>query len=98
MAETDPVSFLGRRCPRGFLLRTLILQPRDAIDYRPADWIDTLLVVERGELEVECAGGTRAVFAAGAIVLLDRLDLRRLRSSGSTPLVLSALSRSRRPR
>jgi hypothetical protein len=95
MKDADRVSFLGAQCPSGFQLRTLTLQPRDAMDYVRADWVDTLVVVEAGELELECRSGARACFAEGAILVLFRLGPRRLRNPGGTPLVLSALSRSR---
>jgi hypothetical protein len=95
MGGPDRVSFVGGRCPPSFLLRSLILQPRDTIDYQPPDWVDTLVVVERGELEIECRSGARARFREGAIVVFAGLTLRRLRNSSSRPLVLSALSRRR---
>jgi hypothetical protein len=94
MADAERLSFLGVRCPEGFRLRTVTLQPGDALDYRPADWVDTLVVVERGELELECRSGTCARFADGAILVLSGLALRRLRNCGSGPLVLSALART----
>jgi hypothetical protein len=95
MDSPDRVSFVGARCPASLLLRTLILQPRDTIDYQRADWVDTLVVVERGELEIECRSGARAHFHEGALVVFAGLTLRRLRNSSSKPLVLSALSRRR---
>ena len=95
MADAERISFLGKQCPNGFRLRTLTLQPRDAIDYVPTDWVDTVVVVERGELELECRSGTRGCFGEGAILSLSELGLRRLRNIGGTPLVLSALSRER---
>ena len=94
MDGPDRISFLGSRCPRNFRLRTLTLQPRDAIDYRGADWADALVVVERGELEIECHSGARARFPEGAILIFAGLALRRLLCAGSRPLVLSALSRN----
>lgn len=93
MDGADPVSFLGAQCPASFRLCTLTLLPNDAIDYRPADWADALVVVERGELEIECRAGTRARFGAGAVVMFAGLSLRRLRNASTGPLVLSALSR-----
>lgn len=95
MDDPERISFLGTPCPKTFRLRTVILQPHDGLDYRPADWLDTLVLVERGELEVECSSGTCASFGAGAALVLSGLELRRLRNPGSTPLVLSALSRER---
>jgi hypothetical protein len=91
----DRISLLGARRPKRFRLRTLILQPLDAIDYHPADWLGTFVVVERGELEVECRRGGRARFREGAVLVFAGLALQRLRNASRLPLVLSALSRIR---
>jgi hypothetical protein len=95
MDGADRLSFLGARYPRNFRLRTVILQPLDAIDCQQTDWADTLVVVEQGDLEIECRSGARACFPEGAIVVFAGLALRRLRNSSSRPLVLTALSRIR---
>jgi hypothetical protein len=95
MNEPDRISFLGRQCPENFRLSRVILQPRETLECRAADWADALIVVERGELEVELRSGTRAWFGEGAILVLAGLSVRRLRNSGRVPLVLSALSRDR---
>ncbi len=78
---------------------TVVLQPGDAVDYLAADWADTLLVVGSGELELECRSGQRACFAAGAVLTIATLPVRRLRNPRREPLVLHALTRgeSRRP-
>jgi hypothetical protein len=72
---------------------TVILQPGDGLDYLAADWADTLVVVKRGELELECRSGRRARFAAGAVLTMVGLPVRRLRNPGPGPLVLSAVRR-----
>jgi hypothetical protein len=95
MDGPERISFLGSRCPKDFRLRTLALQPRAAIVYQPADWADTLVVVERGELEIESRTGARARFGEGAILAFTGLALRRLRNPAGRPLVLSMLSRIR---
>jgi|tagenome__1003787_1003787.scaffolds.fasta_scaffold19261437_2 hypothetical protein len=86
-------SSLGDRHHLGHRVRTLILEPGDAVDARPADWADVLVVVERGRLQVECDSGARAVFEPGAVLVLTRLELRCLRSVGTTALVVTAVSR-----
>jgi hypothetical protein len=93
MDGPDRIPFPGARCPKDFRLRMLTLQPRSVIDYQPADWADTLVVVERGQLEVESRTGARARFGEGAILAFAGLTLRRLRNPSSRPLVLSLLSR-----
>jgi len=93
--DGEVVSFLGRGCPPNVRRRTVVVSPGEALEVRRADWIDTLVVVELGELDVECHDGTRARFGAGAILALDTPEPRRLRAATDTPLVLSALSRRR---
>lgn len=95
MEDPGRISFLGARCPKGFRLDILTLRARDAIGCQSADWADTLVVVEHGQLEVECRGGARARFDEGAILSFTRVELLQLRNPGSGPLVLSALSRLR---
>ncbi|MDR7170008.1 mannose-6-phosphate isomerase-like protein (cupin superfamily) [Nocardia kruczakiae] len=72
---------------------SVVLQPGDALDYVAADWADTLVVVSSGELELECRSGRRARFAAGAVLALAAVPVRRLRNTGPEPLVLSAVAR-----
>ena len=72
---------------------TVTLQPGDVLELVATDWVDTLVVVERGELEVECRSGRRARFAAGAVLTLAALPVRCLRNRGCEPLVLSAVAR-----
>lgn len=92
----ESVSSTAPSCAQRFRLRTLTLQPRDAIDYVQADWADAIVLVECGVLEVECRTGRRVPFGAGAALAFDGLPLRRLRNAGETPLVVHALSRARR--
>jgi hypothetical protein len=73
--------------------RTVILQPGDGLEYVAADWADTLVVVERGLLELECQSGRCAPFPAGAVFTMVGLPVRRLHNAGSQPLVLSAITR-----
>jgi hypothetical protein len=56
-------------------------------------WPDALVVVERGEVELCCRGGTRARFAQGDVVWLTGLGLRTLRNPGPELAVLVAISR-----
>lgn len=73
--------------------RTVILPPGDGLDYAAADWADTLVIIEHGELELECRSGRRARFGTGAVLTLVGLPVRRLHNPGSAPLVLSAITR-----
>jgi hypothetical protein len=92
--DQDRLSFLGFSCPERLRLRTVILQPGDSLEFRPADWLGALAIVERGELEVECCSGTRARFREGSVLAFTTLPLRSLHNAGDGPLVLSTLSRA----
>lgn len=92
MTSQDGLSFLGRSCPDGFRISMLTLQPADAITCCLADWTGRLIVVERGVLELECGGGARTRFPAGAVVGFSSVRPRRIRNAGDTVLVVSVLS------
>jgi hypothetical protein len=92
---TERLSFLDGQCPPNCKLRRLTVPARGGIEYRSADWVDTLVIVESGVLELECRSGTRAQFAEGAMVVLAAVPLRHLRNPGRQPLVLSTLTRHR---
>ncbi|MBS2964286.1 hypothetical protein KGA66_14595 [Actinocrinis puniceicyclus] len=72
---------------------TVRLAPGAAVDFVAADWADALVVVKRGELEVECRSGRRARFAAGAVLTFAGLPVRRLHNPHPEPVVLSLVAR-----
>jgi Cupin domain len=57
------------------------------------EWDDALLVVDRGEIELDCAGGSRRRFGRGAVLGFRGLPVRALRNPGPEPAVLVAVSR-----
>jgi hypothetical protein len=93
MPDSDRVSFLGKPLPPGFELRTVAVEPGDELPYRDDDWRDALVIVERGELDIECVRGGHRQFRSGAILWLTGLPLRMLRNLGSEPVVIAAVSR-----
>jgi hypothetical protein len=58
------------------------------------EWSGALVIVDRGEIELCGAGGTRRRFARGALIWVDGVPLRALRNPGGEPAVLVALSRT----
>jgi quercetin dioxygenase-like cupin family protein len=94
MDANDPLSFLGRALPGSFVLKVFTLPPGDAEPYREADWADAIVVVEQGELELECTRGGSRTFRRGAILWFAGLPLRTLRNRGEEPVVLTAVSRA----
>jgi len=89
------VSFVGRTVDAGFECREIHLSPGSQRVFAEAEWRDTILVVERGEIELESLGGDRVAFATGAVLFLGTW-LRVLRNRGRVPVVLSAISRRER--
>jgi glyoxylate utilization-related uncharacterized protein len=61
------------------------------------DWRDALVLVVRGEIDVEARGG-RERFARGAVLSLSGLPLRALRNQGAEPAELLAVRRRRAAR
>lgn len=91
----DPVSFLGRCLPRTFELRLLALAPGGAHVHDAAAWLAAIVVVERGEIELECSSGTRFRFRRGAVLWLSGLPLRALRNPGLEQTLLVGVARRR---
>jgi hypothetical protein len=87
------LSFLGGRLPPGLELRVVALAPGHRLAYDGAEWRDAVVVVERGEIELECLGGSRRRFGHGDVLCLDGLPLRALHNRGREPVVLAAVSR-----
>jgi hypothetical protein len=91
----DGLSLLGRPLPPAFELHVVVVAPGRARAYDGAEWRDAMVVVERGEIELEWLSGERRRFGAGAVLWLDGLSLRALHNQGRAPAVLVAVSRGR---
>ena len=89
----EQLSFLGRMLPLCFDMRVVIVDPGDTRAYHEADWCDALVVVERGNIQLEASGGGRRDFATGDVLCLVGLSLRALHNRGPEPAVLVAVSR-----
>jgi hypothetical protein len=92
----DRLSFLGRPLGPAFEMRVIDVAPGCSRAYDEAEWRDAIVVVERGEIELECSGGSRHRFGRGDILWLAELPLRVLHNRGRQPAVLVAVSRRRR--
>ena len=87
---------LALRCPSpSFERRTVTVAPGSTRPYRESEWVDALVVVERGAVELECVRGGRRAFAAGAVLWLSGLPLRAVHNAGDEPARLVAVSRRR---
>ncbi|MGH2945657.1 MAG: hypothetical protein ACRDPC_05245, partial [Solirubrobacteraceae bacterium] len=61
-----------------FEWRVVSVAPGGARAFDDAEWQDALVVVERGEIELEGLGGTRRRFARGHLLCLAGVPLRAL--------------------
>jgi hypothetical protein len=89
----ERLSIAGRRLPPAFVRREVTVAPGDERAYDPEEWQDALVVVERGEIELECHAGHLARFRRGDILWLTGLPLRVLRNRGPGPAVLVSVAR-----
>lgn len=85
--------FLGSRISPAFDARRVVLAPGAERAFDEAEWRDAIVVVESGEIELECHGGSRHRFRSGDMLWLTGLSLCALRSCGRGPAVLVAVSR-----
>lgn len=90
-------ALFGDPLPEGFARRVFHVAPGHELGLERDGLPDAIVVVEQGELEVECRAGARRRFARGSMICITRLPLARLRSVGTCPLVLVAVSRASRP-
>jgi hypothetical protein len=88
-------SFLGHRVPPAFAARRLVVPPGAPRAFDEAEWADAVVVVERGEVELECVRGGRRRFRAGDILWLAGLELCALHCCGGEPVVLLSVARRR---
>jgi hypothetical protein len=84
--------------PPLFVVRRVLVGPGRERLYEHGEWADAIVLVQAGEIELECVGGTRSRFGTGALLCFDSLPLRTLRNAGREPALLIALSRFPRDR
>jgi hypothetical protein len=80
--------------PDGFARRVYRAAPGREVGLKPARLHDAIVVVEQGELELECRAGGCRRFGRGSMIPIARLPIAHLRSVGSRPLVLVAVARA----
>jgi FAD/FMN-containing dehydrogenase len=76
--------------------RVVVLEPGEERRIDDRDKCDRLVVVERGEIELECRGGARARFLTGDLLFVDGLSVRRIRNPGRTSALLGTVARRSR--
>jgi uncharacterized cupin superfamily protein len=74
--------------------RVVAVPPGDALAYDEAEWRDALVIVMRGEIQVE-ARDRRARFGRGAVLSLAGLPVSALHNRGTEPAELVTVRRRR---
>jgi hypothetical protein len=91
----ERLRFLEGRIGAPFERRVMTIEPGCRRAYEAADWKDALVVVERGDVELETCCGKCWRFSPGAVLCLEGLRLSALRSPGPAATLLVAVSRRR---
>jgi hypothetical protein len=89
----EALPLLGGRLPASFERRRVSVAPGTARAYLEADWRGALVLVQKGEIELESVTGERERFRTGNILFLVGLRLRALHNLGKEPALLLAVSR-----
>jgi hypothetical protein len=92
--ESDDDALFRAPLPAGFSRRVVGVAPGHELGLEPGGLPDAIVVVEQGELELECRAGTCRLFAPGSMIPIARLPIAHLRNVGPGPLVLVAVSRA----
>jgi hypothetical protein len=90
---SDRLSFLDGRVPPAFELRRVLIPAGGERIYDEAEWRGALVVVDRGEIELETLRGSRWAVRRGAILWLAGLPVWALCNPGFEAAVLVAVSR-----
>jgi hypothetical protein len=89
----EGLSFLERALPPQFDRRVVEVAPGVSRIYMEAEWQDELVVVEQGQIELECLRGCCHRVERGAVLWLSGLPLRALHNRESEGVRLVAVSR-----
>jgi hypothetical protein len=80
--------------PAGFSKRVFLIAPGRKVDLDARGVLDAIVLVEEGEIELECRAGMRRRFGRGSIIPITRPPVAHARSVGSDPLLLLSVSRA----
>jgi hypothetical protein len=79
----------------GFVSRVVTIAPESELLYDEGEWIDALVLLHVGQVELEGRCGARCTLRHGAIFWLDGVPLRALHNIGRGPAALIVLTRRR---
>lgn len=89
----DPFAWVRGEIPPGFERRVITIAPGAERAYDEAEWRDTIVVVARGDVELEARSGARHRFTRHAVLWLVGVPLRSLHNPGTGTTVLVAVRR-----
>lgn len=95
MIESASDALFRDPLPEGFRRRVFRVPRGGELALEPDLLADAIVVVEQGELELECRAGTCRRFGRGSMIPTACPPVSRLRSVGPGPLVLVAVWRAR---
>jgi hypothetical protein len=84
---------LGGPLSPGFRRRVVILKAKSRRAYRPGEWQDAIVLVDKGEIELRCPGQAPRRFRRGDLLSLGGLGLTGIYNHGPGRAVLIAVSK-----
>jgi hypothetical protein len=93
MTEADRPEFLGRRVPDEFEVRRISIAAGAERRSTPREWRGSIVVLERGAVELVSAAGARRSFGAGDMICPDWVDCERIVNIGAEEARLVAIDR-----
>jgi hypothetical protein len=82
------------RSDEPFEMRLVAVAPGRTRAYDEAEWRGALVIVERGQIELESLSGGCRTFYRGDVLWLVGLPLRALHNRGPEPTLLVAVTRA----
>ena len=79
--------------PDGFRRHTVTIRCGAGLDYAAFDWTDALVLIREGAVDIEGVSGRRYRFERDAILHLTDLPIRAVHNVGSSPAVITAITR-----
>jgi len=76
-----------------FRRRTVTISAQATVPFVEDEWLDALVLIQRGAVDLCCSRGGRRRFVKGAVLFLNGLGLTALHNPGVEDVVLVALSR-----
>ena len=96
MTDAGRPRFLGRRVPDEFGVRRISIPPGAERRSIGGEWRGSIVLLERGAVELASAAGARRTFGPGDLLCLDWVDCERIVNIGAEEARLVAIDRPSR--